>query len=111
MALHESLGEILGAFQLRRALRGAENLSPAARKRIDDARGQRRFGPDDRQRDLLSAAQTRRARRWSVMSTFSTPSSRAVPALPGATNTLETRGGLRELPGERMLAAAAADDQ
>ena len=37
--------------------------------------------------------------------------SRAVPALPGATNTLRDARRLRELPGQRVLAAAAADDQ
>ncbi len=37
--------------------------------------------------------------------------SRAVPALPGATNTVSTRGDLRHFPGQRVLAPAAADDQ
>ena len=46
-----------------------------------------------------------------AMSTLRTFGSSAVPALPGATNTASTRGGLRALPGERMFAAAAADDQ
>ena len=46
-----------------------------------------------------------------AMSTLLTFGSSAVPALPGATNTWLTRGDCGAFPGQRVLAAAAADDQ
>ena len=45
------------------------------------------------------------------MSTLRTPGSSAVPALPGATKTLLTRGRLRDFPREGVLATAARQDQ
>ena len=46
-----------------------------------------------------------------VSATLASARSRAVPALPGATNTLRDARALRDLPRQRMLAAAAADDE
>ena len=46
-----------------------------------------------------------------VSATLASAASRAVPALPGATNTLRHARALRELPRQRVLAAAGADDE
>ena len=43
------------------------------------------------------------------MATFS--ASRAVPALPGATNTRSDAGALRDFPGQGVFPSAAANDQ
>ena len=45
------------------------------------------------------------------MATFFRRGSSAVPALPGATKTALTRSALRQLPGQRVLAPAGADDE
>ena len=71
---------------------GPKMRRPAALKRIDDAGRQRRLGTDDRQRRPTRAARTRRASAMSSIGTLTRSGSRAVPALPGATNTFATRG-------------------
>ena len=55
MALHEGLGEILGAFQLRGFLGRAEDLQAVLAEDVDDAGGQRRFRADHGQRDVFLA--------------------------------------------------------
>ena len=88
---HERLGEILGAFELRGGARRTEDRQPRRAERVDDAGGQRRLRSDHRQRDLVARDEVdqfgdRRA------ATLTSAGSRAVPALPGATNTFATRG-------------------
>ena len=93
VARHELLGEILGAFQLGGRLGRAENPQSGGAKGIDHARCQRRFGADHGERDVAVAADELKQRRESQVSgTLTRPSSVAVPPLPGATNTWETRG-------------------
>ena len=46
--LHEAFGKIFRAFELRGALRGAEDALPRRAKRIHHAVRKRRFGTDDR---------------------------------------------------------------
>jgi hypothetical protein len=62
MPLHERLGEILGAFELRRGARRAEDGEVRFAKRIDDARGQRCLGTDGRSRQSRICARRPRAR-------------------------------------------------
>ena len=54
---HELLGEVLGGFEPGRALRGSEDLQAGGAEGIDDARGERGLGADDRQRDVLLAGE------------------------------------------------------
>ena len=53
MPHHETLGEILGAFELRCRLGGTEDAQTGCSEGVDDAIGERRFGPDDRQTDAF----------------------------------------------------------
>ena len=112
MPLHEGLGEVLRAFELRRRLRRAEDAQAARAEHVDDAGGQRRLGADDGERDLLLLREVGAAPSRSVIGdVLAARGSSAVPALPGATKTVCTRRRLRQLPGQRVLAAAAADDE
>ena len=108
----EFLGELLAALEPR-----GEPLRPEAGEArglesIDDPRDQRPLGTDDREADAFGrASATSPAMSVAATGALRHFGSSAVPALPGATRTSVTRGGLRELPGQRMLAAAAADDE
>jgi hypothetical protein len=81
---HEALGEVLRAFELGGFLGRAEDLQAAGAEDVDDAGGEGRFRADDGQVDLFLLGEVGE-RLGSVMLTFSSSCSRAVPALPGAT--------------------------
>ena len=72
---------------------GSARISSGRRaaKRVDHARGERRFRTDDRQRDATRAARIRPGPGSRCCAILMTPGSRAVPALPGATKTCDTR--------------------
>jgi hypothetical protein len=109
VAGHEALGEILGGFELRGFPGRAEDLQAAGAEDVDHAGGQRRFRADHGQVDLVLLGEVSQAS-GSVMLTFSSSCSRAVPALPGATQTFCTPGaGPASRPG--VFAAAGADDE
>ncbi len=93
VAAQEFLGEGLGALEARGRLPRAEAAQAVALEGIDDARDQRRFRPDDGERRRLRARHARSGAPMSVActATLRTFGSRAVPALPGATNTSVTR--------------------
>ena len=107
---HERLREVLRALELRRGLDRAEDREPRGAERVDDARRERRLRTDDGERDLLLAREgdelgdggqrdvreRRLARRAGVA---------------GRDEHLRHARRLRELPRERVLAAAAADDE
>ena len=106
---HEGLGVVLRALELRRRLRRAEDRQPRRPEGVDDARGQRRLGPDHGQRRVLAREgdEIRNRRQRDV----------GEPGLArgaGVARRDEHPGhprGLRELPRQRVLAAAAADDE
>ena len=54
MPRHELLREMLGAFEPGRGACRTENSQPRRAKRIDNARGERGFGPHDGQSHLLA---------------------------------------------------------
>ena len=88
----KSLAKALSPRAARR-LRRAEAAQAGRRGSVHDAEHQRRLGPDDGEVDLLCAARTQQAVDvLGVDRDVSHFGSRAVPALPGATKTLHTRG-------------------
>ena len=94
------------------ALRRAEDAQARGAERVDDAGGQRRLGADDGElRRCSRCANATSSGIAGRRATLVSPGSRAVPALPGATNTVRDARRLRELPRQRVLAAAAADDE
>ena len=73
------------------ALVGPKMARPSARKRSTTPAASGASGPTTVSPTPWSLASFTRSA-TAVASTFSSPSSRAVPALPGATSTFETRG-------------------
>jgi hypothetical protein len=107
---HERLREILRALQLRRGARRTEDLQPLRAKGVDDPGGERRFGSDDGQRHRLALRkphQLGNRRDGDVRdSVFARRS--------GIARRDEHFGDPRrlgDLPRQRVLAPAAADDE
>ena len=92
VALHERLGEVLRAFELRRGARRAEDRRGPLRE--TRRRCRRPAAPRGRRRSARSRICCAKATSsaMSVIATLTSASSRAVPALPGATYTRATRG-------------------
>ena len=89
----------------------AEDATPCSAKAIDDAAIERQLGSDDREIDRARARRTRAAPSGSAASTGTRSATRDMPGLPGAQTIAVDAGLAREPPGERVLAAAGADDQ
>ena len=104
------LGEGLGAFELRRDRLGAERLDAGLLQIVHQARDQRRFGADHHQVDLVRLAEGRDRR---VVGDLEVDDLRFLGDARIARRRIElgqerARG---ELPGERMLASAGAEEQ
>ena len=101
------------ALDPRRGRGRAEDGDPGGDERVGDAGRQRRLRPDDDELDRAVAGgrDDRRAGRAGRRRRSATRGSAAIASRPGATTTsFDARLG-GELPGERVLAAAAADDE
>ena len=112
MALEEGLGEGLGAFQLRGGAARAEAAQAARREQVGDARDQRAFRPDDRQRDALALREVREL--LELLRTDGYVAHLRLARRAGIAGRDEHLGDARRLrafPGQRMLAAAAADNE
>ena len=70
MTLHERLGEILGAFQLRCFTRRSEDFQAAVAENVDDTSRQRHFGADHGQRDMLTLDKIRQRGRIGNVDVF-----------------------------------------
>ena len=108
----ERLGERLGALQRRSGARGAEEAETTARlEGVYEPEGERPLRPDHRQVDPLTLRQVDdRGDALQIVRATGTHVGEVArcPALPGARHSdLEPRA-LRELPGERVLAAPAS---
>ena len=108
MALHEVLGKGLGTFSCAAALVGPKCAAPARNSSTTPAaRGLR---TDHGQGHLFAFSEIGQAL-TSVMAMLVRRGSRAVPPLPGATNTLMGLGRLGQLPGQSVFTATRADDK
>jgi hypothetical protein len=100
MALHERLGEIFRAFELRGFLARPENLQTTRAEQIDDACGERPFRPNQREGDLFFLNEIGECGRIGDVDVAQTL----------VLDELDPRR-LRELPCERMFATAGTDDE
>ena len=110
MPLHEGFGKGLGTFELRGRTRGTENAQAVSTKLSDHASGQGGFGAHHRQANALGLrpfAQRTHIGDGNVLQILVTRSA----AVSGGHIHGLYLGRLRQLPGQGMLAAAAADDQ
>jgi hypothetical protein len=112
MAHQEFLGELLAALKARREAARAEAGQAGRLERVDDAEHERSFGSDHGEADVLRTRE--RHEPGNVHG-----GDRDIPALRFRRRAGVARRDqdfadarrLRELPGERVLAAAAADDE
>ena len=110
VAHHEALGEVLGGLELRRCARRPKDAQTRVAKRIDDACGKRRLRPHQRELNLLAPAEIDQRRRLGGRDVLD-PGLRCGAAVPRRDEHLLHAWALREFPGERVLASAAADDE
>ena len=106
----KALAKSFETFQLRGLLRRPEDLQSGGAKRIDDACGKRRLRPDHREASASFLANSTSSG-MAVSGTLNNPSSRAVPRVAGRHVDASDARDLRQPPGKRVLAAAAADDE
>ena len=72
---------------------------------------ERILGADDDEVDVFARASASTASASPAARPGSSCASRAMPSLPGAASTRVDARAPRDLPGERVLASAAAEDQ
>ncbi len=111
VATHEFLRERLAALELRGRARGTEDRKAGVAQPIADARDERIFGADDDEVDLFALRE--RDHRIGVTGFHGREATR-LPRDRVAAGRREHAGDARtprDLPGERMLASATAEDQ
>ena len=110
VAHHETLGEILGGFQLCRGLGRPEYSESCGAERIHDARRQRRFRADHGHVDVFALRE-----RYQVGNRGDGDILHAVfqscARIARRDIYLLHLGALRQTPGQRVLASAGTDDQ
>jgi hypothetical protein len=109
VAGHEAFGEVLRAFELGGFPGRTEDLQTAVAKNIDDAGGERRFGTDYREMDLVLCGEVSERFRVGDVDVFEFTLAGRAGVAGGDEDLLQT-GGLRQPPGECVLATAGADD-
>ena len=106
------LREHLAAFELRRGARRSEDAQAARGEEIDDSAIERQLGPDDGEIDAFALGEREQARRGRRRRRRRFARSARCRDCRGRRRTSrDGSGSRRELPGERMLAPAAADHQ
>jgi hypothetical protein len=106
---HELLGPRLRRLDARGGRVGPEHREPARPHPVDEARRERRLGPDERVVRPLGLGE--RDERVDVVGAHGHAAAEAGDArVAGRGDDLEAGLLARELPSERVLAAAAADD-
>ena len=110
VALHESLGEVLGAFELRRGARGPEDAKTPGAELVHDPGGERRFGTDEREGDAFAFGEVGELieiRDGEVFKAFR----HGRPGIARGDEHLFHAGTLRQAPGEGVFTAAVADNE
>ena len=110
VALHETLGEILGAFELRGLARRAEDRQARRAEGIDHAGGERRFRADHGEGDLLVLGEVDEFVDRGQRHVLEAVLARRAGIARGDIDLLDARR-LCQLPGQRVFAAAGADDE
>ncbi len=112
MAGEEVFREGLGPLELGCAGGRAEAAAPGRRKHVDHARHQRRLRPDHRQVNAFTFSQGKeRLRVFGVGRHVAYPGLQGRAGIARGDQHFPDTGGLRQLPRQRVLAAAAADYQ
>jgi hypothetical protein len=110
VAAHEGLGEGLGALELRRGARGAEDAQAVRTEFIDHAGRERRLGADHGEADLVFLRpDAQRLHVGDGQVVEGTRQRRAAVARRDV--NLAGLGRLAQLPGQCVFAATAADDE
>ena len=110
VALHEGLGERLGAFQLRRGARRAEDPQTALAEQVHGTGGQRRLRADDGERDLLALREVGQLVQVGDEDVAQSLVGRRAAVARRHVDHLDPLG-FGELPGDRVFAPAVADDE
>ena len=110
MALHESLGVGLGAFQLRRSLGGPEDAQATRAKSVHHARSQRCFRADDGEGDLLRQREFHEFVHTGDRYVHQLRIERGAAIAGRDIHRLHPLA-LRQFPGQCVLAATTADHQ
>lgn len=110
VTLHEGLGEVLRALELRRFLGRAEHLQAALAEVVDDAGRQRRFRADQGEGNLLVLGEIGEIVERAQLDVLQARILRGAAVAGRNVDGLNARR-LGELPGERMFAAAGTDDE
>ena len=101
--MHELLGVDLAPFQLRRILRGTDDLALGRTELVDDAGDQGNFRSDDGEIGIDRVRRSQVVRGRQKLAEFRDPRI--------ARCAVDLMTFLRQTPGDRVLAAAAADDK
>ncbi len=110
VGLAQVLGEALGAFQLSRDLARTERLDPCRNEIVDDAGAQRRLGADHHEIDPLLLAE---GDHRGVVGDVERHQLALLgdAGIAGRAVQLRDQRARRDLPGERVLAAARAEEE
>ena len=107
MTFHEFLRKDFRPLKARRCLRRPEDTKSRFAKQIHDPRCERIVGADDREANVILC---REARQGGMIRYLQIASNGGGARVAWRAKNLIDAGGLPELPGESMFAAAAADD-
>ena len=110
VAGHEVLGEGLGALDRRGTGAGAEDRQPALAQAIGQTRHQRHLGSDDDQVDVVASGEAGQAI-GVVQREIETPRMLGDPRVARRRPQMLDERTLGDLPGERVLATAGADEE
>ncbi len=110
VAAHERLGEDLGALETRRLLGRTEALDPGAFEPVDEPHAERPLGADDGEVDLLREREGQERLDLLALEVDALRDLGAARVAGSGVELGETRR-LRQLPAERVLAAAVPDDE
>ena len=108
VALHEGLGEVLRALELRGGLRRPEDRETGFAEAVDDARGERRLGADQREGDVVLAHARDQLADVGERSVFKAGFEGRAGVARGDVD-LADAVALKKTPGECVFAAAAAN--
>ena len=110
MTLHEGLGEVLGAFELRGGLRRAEDAQAGGAELVDDAGGERGFGTHDREGDVVALDEFDQLVDVGDRKVFKT-GRQGRAGIAGSHENFGHAIALSEAPGESVFTTAVANNE
>ena len=110
VTLHEGLGEVLGAFELRGGLRRAEDAQAGGAELVDDAGGERGFGTHDREGDVVALDEFDQLVDVGDRKVFKT-GRQGRAGIAGSHENFGHAIALSEAPGESVFTTAVANNE